>query len=251
MIMIHTAQAKILLVEDEVAIRKALGRLLEANGYLVKAARNGEEALLLHREYRADLILLDIMMSGMNGYTVCKRIRETDTDTPIIFLTALNSEENELEALEVGADSYIAKTVSDDILLGRIAAVIRRRRHENPKGDFSFNTWRIFPLEYVMSKADGAKVALTEREISALRIFAAHPDEVISRDYLYRLLWGNDADIGENALTVMMARLRDKLGSDGNCLKSIRGIGYAYRAGNITHASSAGKAPHHECHRTR
>lgn len=220
---------EILLAEDDRTIRRALCKMLETNGYCVRAAANGREAVEEHRHRRPDLILLDVMMPVMNGHDACREIRRTDADTPVVFLSALGSESDEMRGLEAGADTYTAKTASDGVLLARIAAAIRRRRHECPNSDFPFAGWRVRPERCAMTDSDGNETLLEEREIALLRIFAQHPGEVHCRDFLCAKLWGAEFDGTENALTVAISRLRKKLGADAAAIESIRGIGYRYR----------------------
>lgn len=224
---------EILLAEDERVIRESLKRLLEANGYIVRAAPNGERALALYRERRPDLLLLDVMMPRMDGYSACQAIRRGDVETPVLFLTALDAEADELRGLGVGADLYISKTVSEEVLLARIASVARRRRREDPTGDFDFLGWRVEPLRLVMWRRDaggvGEGVSITEREVAMLRWLVTHPGEVFSFDFLLTRFWGAGFAGCETALRVAMHRLREKLGADGAAIASIRGSGYVFR----------------------
>ena len=216
--------AEILLADDERAVREALRGLLESRGYVVRCASDGDRALALYREHRPDLLLLDVMMPRMGGYAVCETVRREDLDTPVVFLTALDSDEHELRGLGLGADAYISKTVSEEVLLARIAAALRRS--EVSKSDFGFGSWRVYPDKMSMSNTIGNTVPLGDRELALLRTFALHPGEVMSRDMLLTRFFGFEA--GESALTVAMSRLRDKLGEAGACIRSVRGVGYAY-----------------------
>ena len=216
--------AEILLADDERAIREALRGLLESRGYVVRCASDGDRALALYREHRPDLLLLDVMMPRMGGYAVCEAVRRQDLDTPVVFLTALDSDEHELRGLGLGADAYISKTVSEEVLLARIAAALRRSDASN--SDFGFGSWRVCPAKMSMGDAAGKIVPLGDREVALLRAFAMHPGEVMSRDMLLTRFFGPGA--GESALTVAMSRLRDKLGAEGLGIRSVRGVGYAY-----------------------
>lgn len=225
-----TLRPEILLAEDERSIRTALTATLEAGGYDVRAARDGSEALSRYAEKRPDLLLLDVMMPKMDGLSLCRRIRESDVSTPVVFLTQLDSDLDEIRGLESGADMYIPKTASGEILLGRIAAVIRRHRHDEPAGDFSIGDWRVLPLKSSMTGKNGIRRQLNERELALLRLFAMHPGEILSRDFLCTRLWNGRERLSENALTVAVARLRDKLGESGACVKSVRNGGYTFRS---------------------
>ena len=216
--------AEILLADDERTVREALRGLLEGHGYVVRCAADGDRALSLYREHRPDLLLLDVMMPRMGGYAVCEAIRREDLDTPVVFLTALDSDKHELRGLGLGADAYISKTVSEEVLLARIAAALRRR--DVSTSDFGFGSWRVYPAKMSMTNTAGNAIPLGDREVALLRTFALHPGEVISRDMLLTRFFGPDA--GESALTVAMSRLRDKLGTAGSNIRSVRGVGYAY-----------------------
>ena len=223
------ATADIIVAEDERPIRQFLVRLLESGGSAVRAAKDGEEALALYRERRPDLMLLDVMMPKANGYEICETIRKTDVETPVLFLTALDSDVDELKGLGVGADAYISKTVSDEVLLARIAAAIRRHRHDEPTGDFGFADWHVDPAKLSMRRKSGEPVPLSEREVALLRWFAAHPGEVFSRDFLETKFWGVDFEGGVSTLSMAIKRLREKLGETGVELESVRSSGYVYR----------------------
>lgn len=220
---------EILLAEDERVFRASLKDLLEANGYAVRAVANGEKALAAYRERRPDLLLLDVMMPVKGGYETCEEIRRTDVETPILFLTALDSDEAELKGLGVGADQYISKTVSNDVLLGRIAAVVRRRRRDEPSGDFDFADWHVEAESLSMRRGSDGPVSLNEREVAVLRWFAAHPGSVFTRDFLCTKFWGADCESDEGVVTVFVHRLRSKLGKAGATLMAVHGVGYAYR----------------------
>ena len=219
----------IIVADDERVIRQSLAKLLETNGYSVRLAKNGEEALRLYHEQRPDLMLLDVMMPKGDGYEVCKTIRKTDVETPVLFLTALDSDVDELRGLDAGADIYIPKTVSDEVLLARIAAAIRRHRHDEPTGDFDFAGWHVDPAKLSMRRKTGDAVMLSEREVAMLRLFAGHAGEVFSRDFLETRFWGVDFEGGDSALKLTIFRLREKLGAAGDRIQSVRGSGYVFR----------------------
>ena len=221
--------ANIIVADDERVIRQSISKLLERSGYVVRAAKNGEEALRLYQEERPDLMLLDVMMPKGNGYEICEAIRKTDVDTPVLFLTALDSDRDELQGLGVGADAYIFKTVSDEVLLARIAAAIRRHRHDEPTGDFDFADWHVDPAKLSMRRKSGETVSLSEREVALLRWFAGHPGEVFSRDFLLTRFWGASFEGNDSTLSIAILRLREKLGEVAEGLKSIRGSGYVWR----------------------
>ena len=220
---------QILLADDERVLRQSLSARLAEAGYAVRAARDGEEALRLFRAARPDLVLLDVMMPRLSGFEACRRIRETDAEVPVLFLTALEAEADQLRGLGVGADDYIFKTAPDAVLLARIAAALRRVRAAPPDGDFDFGVWRVAARKLEMRLATGARATLTEREVALLRLFAERPGEVFSRDFLVTRFWGADADVTDNALSVAIYGLRAKLGEEGWRVASVRGSGYVCR----------------------
>lgn len=221
--------AEILIADDERVLREGLKAMLLGEGHAVRTARDGEDALRKISERAPDLVLLDVMMPKMNGYDVCGTIRQTDVETPILFLTALDSDVDELKGLGVGADDYISKTASNEILLARIAAAVRRHRHEEPTGDFDFADWRVEPARQSMRLGAGDAVALREREVALLRWFAGHPGEVFTRDFLFAKFWGVSFDGNDSTLSIAILRLREKLGESAAGLKAVRGTGYVWR----------------------
>lgn len=220
---------EILLVDDERALAQSLSSRLEAAGYSVRLASSGAAALEAIRERRPDLVLLDIMMPGMDGETVCRRLREADKGLLVVFLTALSSPEDEVRALASGGDSFISKTVSDEVLLARLSALLRLRSQEDG-GDFDFGSWRVEGGKLRMVRSSGRAEPLMEREVAFLRFLARNPETVFSREAILAQLWGLESEVSDNALSSFVYALRKKLGRDGARLASVRGTGYAYRS---------------------
>ena len=219
--------ADILLADDERSVRILLKRVLESRGYVVRAAADGGQALALYHARRPDLLVLDVMMPGKDGIEVCREVRRNDPDIPVLFLTALDTEPDELKGLASGADDYVPKTVSEELLLARVAAALRRG--SGLSAAFTFGRWRVDPLRLSMRGPAGGETSLTDREVAILRTFAGHPGEVISRDALFTRFWGTDSSSGESAMNVAVFKLRGKLGPDGKDIQSVRGVGYVYR----------------------
>ena len=224
--------AEILVAEDESATREGLCALIESEGYTVRAAVDGEDALRLFGECRPDLVLLDVMMPKKNGYAVCSEIRSSDQDVPILFLTAKDGDSDELRGLTLGADDYISKTSSQPVLLARIAAVLNRVRRtgDSSTGDFDFADWHVDVARFRLESPAGESVELTLREIAILRYLASHPDEILSRDFLLTRFWGVNFDGKESTLSTAIRRLREKLGDAGVRIESVYGSGYRYRS---------------------
>ena len=221
---------EILLVDDERTLAQSLSSRLEAAGYSVRLASSGAAALEAIGERRPDLVLLDIMMPGMDGETVCRRLREADKGLLVVFLTALSSPEDEVRALASGGDSFISKTVSDEVLLARLSALLRLRSQEaEDGGDFDFGSWRVEGGKLRMVRSSGRAEPLMEREVAFLRLLARNPETVFSREAILAQLWGLESEVSDNALSSFVYALRKKLGRDGARLASVRGTGYAYR----------------------
>ncbi len=223
---------EILLVDDERTLLTTLAARLESAGYVVRTAPNGEAALFLYRDRRPDLVLTDVMMPRMGGMELLKAIRARDDATPVIFLTAYAAEADELKSLHLGADDYLEKTLSDSLLLARIAAALRRARppaEEDAADGFAFAAWRVFPKGFSMRGEAGATVALTDRELALLKTFAAHPGEALSRAFLLDRIWGRGADVADGSLSVAIRALREKLGASASAVATVHGLGYVYR----------------------
>lgn len=221
--------AEILLAEDEPAIREGLAALLESEGYAVRAVADGRAALEAFRARRPDLLLLDVMMPGRNGYGVCAEVRAVDPRVPVLFLTAKDGVADELRGLSLGADDYIPKTASEPVLLARIARAVARGRllaAPEPAGDFAFGVWRVDVVRCALVSSAGVATELSLREMEMLRYFRGHVGEIVSRDFLATRFWGVDFEGGEAALTVAVSRLREKLGVSGRLIETAWGRGY-------------------------
>lgn len=221
---------RILLIEDEAKIADFVERGLSAEGYSVTVAGDGlkGEAEALSGEY--DLILLDVLLPGRNGFEVLGSIRQRKVTTPVIMLTALGETEDKVRGLEGGAIDYVAKPFSFEELLARIRAQLRRPDAASADrievGDLvlDLKTRRV-------TKAD-REVELTSREFELLAYLMRHPDQVLSRTQLLNGVWGYDYDPGTNVLEVYVGYLRKKLaeGDEGGPIDTVRGAGYRLRA---------------------
>ena len=222
---------EILVVDDDRLLLKSLAAVLTEAGYEVRTVSNGAAAVAAVRERRPDLVLLDVMMPGRNGVEVCRELRSSDPNLVIVFLTALDAPEDELKGLAAGGDVYVSKTVPDELLLARIAAILRLRDGEGASGgDFDFGTCRVESEKLRLCRPGGRRFeSLNEREVAFLRLLASHPGAVIDRDAILTRLWGADDDANENRLSVLVYELRKKLGRNGKALVTVRSTGYAYR----------------------
>lgn len=222
-------EKSVILAEDDRVIRTAIADSLSAAGYDVRTAADGEKALRMHRCRKADLVILDVMMPVMDGISACEALRLEDPHVPVVFLTQLDSEEFEIRALGAGADNYILKTVSEELLLARIASALRVRPDRTAGKNFLFAGWEIDPSSLTMVSRDGSKEYLSGREADILGWFAAHPGEIFSRGFLLSKFWGDEYEGTDTALSMAIMRLRGKLASAGARIMSVRSCGYAYR----------------------
>jgi two-component system alkaline phosphatase synthesis response regulator PhoP len=225
--------AKILIVEDEDSILMALEDDLSLEGYRVTGERNGARALEKAREGRFDLIILDLMLPGLDGLEVCKRLRAEGDSTPILMLTAKSQEIDKVLGLELGADDYVTKPFSPRELLARVKALLRRARPENSSPrKVSFGGVDIDFKGYSVTK-NGEPVDLTAREFELLRLLVTHPDEVLRRDTILAEVWGDEWDVFPRTIDTHVVHLRQKLEddpADPRHIVNVRGIGYKFVA---------------------
>lgn len=213
--------AKILVVEDEYDIRELLQNYLENEGYQVVVASDGEHALEMFHTSTPDLVLLDIMLPHLNGYEVCKAIR-SESDIPVIMLTALDSEQNQLKGFDLRIDDYIPKPFSMPILLHKIAAVFRRTMG----GMAERLTYKALSMDLEGYKAfvDGEALDLTQREFELLKTLLQNKGRVLSRQTLLNRVWSYDFYGDERIVDTHIKNLRKKLNVD--YIETIRGVGY-------------------------
>jgi len=229
----NDAKKSILVVEDEEDILALLHFNLIKAGYLVDCAGHGEEGLKLAGEKIPDLILLDLMLPGIDGLEICRRLRNDDQtkDTPIIMLTARGEEEDVVRGLELGADDYVTKPFSIKVLLARVQTVLRRRFDlaEQTTGDeLVRGELRIHPGRNLVQVA-GATVELTFTEFRVLTALASRPGWVFTRYQIVNAVRGEDYAVTDRAVDVQIAGLRKKLGICGNYIETVRGVGYRFR----------------------
>ncbi|MDO9532651.1 MAG: response regulator transcription factor [Deltaproteobacteria bacterium] len=226
------AKETILVVEDEEDIRELLKYNLEKEGYQVLGAATGEEGLRAVRDRRPDLILLDLMLPGLDGLEVCRRIRgEAQTQPlPIIMLTAKGEEADIVTGLELGADDYIVKPFSPRVLLARLRAALRRRRQPLPPQTAPLKTDEmvIHPGRHeVLLK--GQPIQLTVTEFRLLHLLVRKPGWVFTRTQIVNEIHGDDYPVSDRSIDVQIVSLRKKLGIFGSQIETIRGIGYRFK----------------------
>lgn len=222
---------QILIVEDEQAIREGLIDVLVYHGYGVDSAANGPDGLKLAQSGKFDLVLLDIMLPGMDGYEICNRIREHDRNQPIIMLTAKTSDDEIVEGLKLGADDYVGKPFSIQQLVLRIEAVLRRSK----SGIELARIIRIGGLEIdtdnLSGRSGSREETFTKREIELLSYLARHPDRPVPREELLLKVWGyaKNLEIETRTVDIHIAKLRRKIESNPKNpehLVTVRGAGY-------------------------
>jgi len=222
---------RVLIVEDEPDIRDLLVFHLEREGYQVTQCRSGAEALRVARATPPDLVLLDLMLPEMDGLEVCRRLRQEPATQalPIVMLTARGDEVDRVLGLELGADDYVVKPFSPRELVARIRAVLRRARP--PAGTAPLVIGRIaIDAAAPHVTVDGAAVSLTRKEFDLLRALAEARGRVLSREYLLDHVWGYTAagEIESRTVDVHVRRLRQKLGTEGQRIGTVTGVGYRF-----------------------
>ncbi len=230
-------KARVLVAEDDAAIREGVVTALESEGYDVQAVGDGRKALAAWHAMPFDLLLLDIMMPGRNGYDVCREIRRTDQRIPIVMLTAKGEEIDKVLGLELGADDYMVKPFGVRELLARASAVLRRTHRAGAGGGgdrvrdpFPMGPACIDPRHYTLSRGQTV-TSLTATEMKLLQFLHSRPDEVLTRDALLNAVWGVDYVGTTRTLDQHMARLRKKMEPDPAhpvTLVTVHGVGYRY-----------------------
>lgn len=223
---------EILLVEDELSIAEPLAYLLEAEGYRVRVATDGDRALDEFSSRRPDLILLDLMLPGTPGLDVCRRIRST-SDVPIIVLSAKSSEVDRIVGLELGADDYVTKPYSSRELLARIKSVMRRFTRRDIGEDIESLSHEHVTLDLSrhVLLVNGEETPLPRKEFELLELLMSNAGRVVTRDRLIALVWGSDYFGDTKTLDVHIKRLRDKIEREPGMprlIHTVRGVGYRF-----------------------
>lgn len=225
----------ILLIEDDLSIRDMTEMNLNMNGFSrVVCASSGEEGLLLAAQYKPDLILLDIMLPGTDGITVCRSLKNNPdlSSIPVIMLTAKGEENDIVAGLESGADDYLTKPYSSKILAARIAVQLRRRNAADSKmpEKFVIGELELSPGAFTVS-LEGKAVALTADEFKTLLLLVSRPGKVFTRNQIIREVKGDNYSVTDRAIDMHIVNLRRKLGTWADHIETIRGIGYRVTAG--------------------
>jgi two-component system OmpR family response regulator len=217
---------RVLVVEDEAKLAGLLQRGLRRRGMGADVALDGERALVLATATVYDVILLDVMLPGLDGFEVCRELRERSVWSPTLMLTARDAVEDRIHGLDSGADDYLAKPFSFEELLARIRALTRRGAPRRPTV-LEVDGLRLDPASHRVWRR-GAEVSLTAREFALLEMFMHHPGEVLSRFELLEHVWDNTYENRSNIIEVYVGYLREKL--DRGAIETVRGAGYRLRA---------------------
>ena len=231
--------AKVLVADDDEDIRVLVRALLERQGHEVRLAADGTQALRALYAERPDVLVLDVDMPGLDGWTVLDRVREL-TDLPVLMLTAKATELDKVRGLRAGADDYVVKPFGAAELAARVEALVRRTRRGRPEKDvpdvYADDLLTVDHRQRTAASAAGRDLGLTPREFSLLAAFVRHPGQVLSGEQLVELVWG-DPWTAPDQVKVAVGRLRRKLeaagaggGGTGSPIETVRGFGYRYRA---------------------
>jgi heavy metal response regulator len=221
---------RILFVEDDKSIVRFVRKGLTENSYTVDVAFDGEEGLnlALHRSY--DLIILDILLPKMDGREVLKRLRKMEILTPVVFLTAIDAENDIIQGLNLGADDYLTKPFSFNELLARIRAILRRGKITSSPSRLQLANL-ILDVEGHRVFRDEMRIELTPKEYTLLEFFMRHPDQIITRTMIAEKVWDYHFDTGTNVVEVHVSHLRNKIDKDfePKLLHTVKGVGYVLK----------------------
>lgn len=219
--------SKVLIVDDEADIIELLEYNLKKEGYEVKSASNGEQAIDEAKKFQPDLILMDIMMPKMDGIEACRRIREIPSlkNVFILFLTARSEEYSEVAAFEVGADDFINKPIKPRALMSRVSVLLKRNKVEADSEVLEIGSLKINKNSYEVYKGTD-KIVLPKKEFELLHFLAAHPNKVFGREELLKNIWGTDVYVVARTVDVHIRKVREKVGEE--CITTIKGIGYKF-----------------------
>jgi len=222
---------RILVVDDDRAVRESLRRSLSFNGYSVALAQDGVEALNLISNDRPDAVVLDVMMPRLDGLEVCRQLRSTGDDLPILVLTARDSVSERVAGLDAGADDYLPKPFALEELLARMRALLRRTTPDD--GDSPAMTFADLSLDPVTREVTRGQrqISLTRTEFALLEMLIANPRRVLTRSRILEEVWGFDFPTSGNALEVYVGYLRRKTEAEGEprLIHTVRGVGYVLR----------------------
>lgn len=213
---------KILIIEDEINLSNILADTLKNEGFKIYQSFNGEDGINSFYDINPDLILLDINLPKKNGWSVCKEIRK-DSNVPILFMTARDSEVDEIQGLELGGDDYITKPFSLKVLTIRIKKLLKIDRH------FTYNFKEInFDFERNYFLIGEEKIDFSKKEVELLQYFIKNKKRVLTRDIILNEIWGYEVDVDDRVVDTLIKRIRKKLENYSEIIKTVRGVGYIF-----------------------
>jgi two-component system response regulator MprA len=221
---------RILVVDDESAVREAVERALRLDGYDVAVAGDGREALETLDERRPDAVVLDVLMPRIDGLELCRRLRGRGDRTPVLMLTARDAVADRVAGLDAGADDYLVKPFALEELLARLRALLRRAAPGADRAPLRFADLNLDPLSYEVRRGERV-IELTRTEFLLLELFLHHPRQVLTRSVIFETVWGYDFGPQSNSLEVYMGYLRRKTEAAGEprLLHTVRGVGYVLK----------------------
>jgi two-component system response regulator MprA len=222
---------RILVVDDEPAVREAIDRALRLDGYRTQLAGDGRAALSAIAAAPPDAVVLDVLMPEVDGLEVCRRLRAAGDRTPVLVLTARDAIADRVRGLDAGADDYLVKPFALEEMLARLRALLRRARDGEEAGVLTFADLVLDPARYAVHRG-GRPIELTRTEFMLLELFLRNPRIVLSRSVIFERVWGYDFGPASNSLEVYVGYLRRKTESGGEprLLHTVRGVGYVLRA---------------------
>lgn len=219
---------KILLVDDEADVLEFLSYNLKKEGYEIIKAGSGREGLKLARRQKPHLIIMDVMMPGMDGFAVCREIRQLPgmNDTIVVFLTARGEDYSQIEGFDAGADDYLTKPIKPRVLTSRVKALLRRHRTQMlPEQQLELPDLTIDREKYVVVR-DGKEIILPRKEFELLYLLTSRPNKVFSREEIFANVWGSDVIVGDRTIDVHVRKIREKTGLEN--IRTVKGVGYKF-----------------------
>jgi len=222
---------RLLVVDDEASVREALALVLDLSGFEVATAADGREAIRRLAADSPDAVILDVLLPGLDGLEVCRRIRAAGDRTPVLMLTARTEVSERVAGLEAGADDYLAKPFAREELIARLRALLRRTGWEGDEGLLRFEDLELDPLAHEVRR-DGRVLELTRTEFLLLELLMRHPRQVLTRASIFDCVWGYDFGPASNSLEVYVGYLRRKTEAAGGprLVHTVRGVGYVLRS---------------------
>ena len=219
---------RILIVDDEPDILEILQYNLKSEGYQVKTAKNGRQAINLANDWMPHLVLLDVMMPEMDGIEACEELRKNKNldNLIIIFLSARGEDFSQVAGLEAGADDYITKPIKPKVLISKIKAILRRLKNSDEKNPLIVVDELIINKEEYLVIYKGKEILLPRKEFKLLSLLASKPKKVFEREKILEKVWGSEVIVGDRTIDVHIRKLREKFGSQH--FKTIKGVGYKY-----------------------